>query len=244
MAGLMLNDTDIIRLAETVNRQQAAGYAPVGGLIIGSGVYFQYMVEGDNGGVAYSIVLTQSDVAFQEEANAHAGSGLGTCQFINGWFMQAFGAEASGGAATVAWGDITGKPSTFAPIIGTTATTAMAGNKTLANIGGVVPTSGLPAASTTAAGIIQIGTGATQAMAGNTALTAIGGTLSVAKGGTGATTAAAAWTALGGGAVGKLAALPKAAATPDLAADADLPTTVAKVNDLLAALRAAGYLTA
>lgn len=243
MAGLMLNDTDVIRLADAVNRQQAAGYAPVGGLVIGNGVFYQYMVTGGNGGVAYSIVLTQSDVAFQEEASAHAGSGLGTCQFLNGWFVQAFGAEASGGAASVAWGDITGKPATFAPIVGT---------------------------------------GATQAMPGNTALTAISGTLTVAKGGTGATTAAAAWTALGGGAVGKLASLPtasttvagiiqigtgatqamagnktlaniggvvpaaglpKAAATPDLATDADLPTTVAKVNALLAALRTAGYVT-
>lgn len=43
----------------------------------------------------------------------------------------------------------------------------MAGNKTLDNIGGVVPLSGLPIASTTAAGIIQIGTGATNAMPGN-----------------------------------------------------------------------------
>lgn len=176
MAGLMLNDTDVTRLAATVNSQQAAGYAPAGGLIIVNGVFFQYMVTGDNGGVAYSTVFTQSDIAFQEEASVQAGSGLGTCQFLNGWFVQAFGAEASSG---VAWDDITGKPATFAPIVGTEATQAMAGNKTLADIGGVVPAAGLP----------------------------------------------------------------KAAATPDLAPDADLPTTVAKVNDLLAALRTAGYVT-
>ena len=35
-----------------------------------------------------------------------------------------------GGDASVAWGDVTGKPSTFAPTIGTTATTAAAGNHT------------------------------------------------------------------------------------------------------------------
>lgn len=35
---------------------------------------------------------------------------------------------ASGGSSSVAWADVTGKPTTFAPVIGTTATTAAAGN--------------------------------------------------------------------------------------------------------------------
>lgn len=35
--------------------------------------------------------------------------------------------DAAGGGA-VAWADVTGKPATFAPIVGTTATTAKAGN--------------------------------------------------------------------------------------------------------------------
>ena len=38
--------------------------------------------------------------------------------------------EAGDGETSVAWGDITGKPATFAPTIGTTATTAKAGNYT------------------------------------------------------------------------------------------------------------------
>lgn len=43
----------------------------------------------------------------------------------------AFEAKFTKSAGTpTAWGDITGKPSTFAPAIGTTGTTAMAGNKT------------------------------------------------------------------------------------------------------------------
>lgn len=37
-------------------------------------------------------------------------------------------AGASGGGGAVAWGDITDKPSTFAPTIGATASTAVAGN--------------------------------------------------------------------------------------------------------------------
>lgn len=35
-----------------------------------------------------------------------------------------------GGATTVAWADVTGKPATFPPTVGTTATTAKAGNYT------------------------------------------------------------------------------------------------------------------
>lgn len=35
---------------------------------------------------------------------------------------------ASGGGGAVSWADVTGKPATFAPTIGTTATTAKAGN--------------------------------------------------------------------------------------------------------------------
>lgn len=37
-------------------------------------------------------------------------------------------AAAGGGGGAVAWADITGKPATFPPTIGTTATTAKAGN--------------------------------------------------------------------------------------------------------------------
>lgn len=55
----------------------------------------------------------------------------------------------SGGSTSVAWDDVTGKPATFAPTIGTTATTAKAGNYT-------------PAVATTAvAGIVKMS--ATQA---------------------------------------------------------------------------------
>lgn len=39
-----------------------------------------------------------------------------------------YGIEAGGEAAPVTWASVTSKPSTFAPIVGTTATTAKAGN--------------------------------------------------------------------------------------------------------------------
>lgn len=47
---------------------------------------------------------------------------------------------ANGAGGAVKWGDITDKPSTFAPTIGTTGTTAMAGNKvpTATQRGGVL----------------------------------------------------------------------------------------------------------
>jgi hypothetical protein len=64
----------------------------------------------------------------------------------------------TGGGSTVSWADVTDKPATFAPTIGTTATTAKAGNYA-------------PAVATTAvAGIVKMS--ATQA---NTAATDVAG---------------------------------------------------------------------
>lgn len=58
--------------------------------------------------------------------------------------------DEAGGGGAVAWGDVTGKPATFPPVVGTTATTALAGNTPL----------------------LAIGTTATTAKAGNAARTA------------------------------------------------------------------------
>lgn len=264
MPGIILHDEDVYRLAQSVNTKQTEGYAPMGGILANNGMYYQPMVTGSVT-AQYVVVREQESQNFIARSETTTGSALGDIQYVDGFFLQAFGEEPGGGAVTVAWGDITGKPSTFAPTTGTTAATAMPGNTQLTGIGGTLTIAkggtgattaaaawtalgggdvgklaSLPVASTTAAGVIQIGTAATQAMAGNTQLTAIGGTLTIAKGGTGATTAAAAWTALGGGAVGKLAALPKAAAVPDVAA----APTMGEFNALLASLRAAGYLEA
>lgn len=43
--------------------------------------------------------------------------------------------DAAGGGGAVAWADVTGKPATFPPAIGTTATTALAGDTPLLAIG-------------------------------------------------------------------------------------------------------------
>jgi len=88
--------------------------------------------------------------------------------------------QAGGGGSTlVAWADVTGKPATFTPTIGTTATTAKAGNyqPTAANIsdatavGRSVLTAADAAAARTAIGAgtssLALGTSASQAAAGN-----------------------------------------------------------------------------
>ncbi|MFC9752988.1 hypothetical protein [Streptomyces sp. NPDC056921] len=63
-----------------------------------------------------------------------------------------------GGGGSTAWADITGKPSTFAPAIGATATTAVAGND-----------SRLVAGAAGTATVRALGTTATTAAAGNDA---------------------------------------------------------------------------
>lgn len=52
-----------------------------------------------------------------------------------------------GGGGTTAWADVTGKPATFAPTIGATATTALAGNTV------IPPAYTLPAAGATLGGV-------------------------------------------------------------------------------------------
>ena len=70
-----------------------------------------------------------------------------------------YGVEAGGDAAPVAWDDVTDKPSTFAPIVGTTATTAKAGNyqPAWADVTGK-PSTFAPATHTHAAADVTSGT--------------------------------------------------------------------------------------
>ena len=91
---------------------------------------------------------------------------------------------AGGGGGEVDWADVTGKPTTFPPVVGTTATTAKAGNyqPTAANIsdasavGRSVLTAADAAAARTAIGAgtssLTIGTSASTAKAGNAVQTA------------------------------------------------------------------------
>ncbi len=123
----------------------------------------------------------------------------------------AFEAQYSAAGAAVTWASVTGKPTTFAPVIGTTATTAMAGNK--------VPT------STDRGGVLQ--QAAITAITDSSGGTSGGNTVAAVPAATAATTdtSAASLTST------------NAALT---AIKNDFATLSAKYNALLAAVKAAG----
>ena len=88
---------------------------------------------------------------------------------------------APGGDSSVAWGDVTGKPATFPPTIGTTASTAMAGNTpipaaaTWANLPGKPAVIAAGADQAAARSAIGAGTGNSNLAIGTTASTASAG---------------------------------------------------------------------
>ncbi|AEI91253.1 gp53 [Escherichia phage phiEB49] len=149
------------------------GFQPVSKITVsGSQSYSVVVAKGADSSITEAKVITSTNMRnlFDAiEAASDDGFTIDTSSLSlsSGQFFAYAYKGSAGGSVSVAWGDVTGKPSTFSPIVGTAANQAMAGNKTLTNIGGVVPVSGLPLASTTAAGAIQIGTGATNAMPGN-----------------------------------------------------------------------------
>ena len=66
----------------------------------------------------------------------------------------AFEAQYTATSTPISWSSVTGKPSTFAPVIGTTATTAMAGNKvpTPTDRGGVLQQAAITALTDSSGG--------------------------------------------------------------------------------------------
>lgn len=89
--------------------------------------------------------------------------------------------ENVGGAASVAWGSITGKPDTFPPTIGNTADTAMAGNTPIPPAATWANLSGKPAViaagADQAAARAAIGAGTSNVTVGTAAANAAPGTL-------------------------------------------------------------------
>lgn len=150
-----------------------AGFQPVSKITVnGSQSYSIVVAKGADSSITEAKVITSTNMrklfkAIEDASNDGFTIDTSSLSLSAGQFFAYAYKGSSGGAASVAWGDVTGKPATFAPIVGVGANQAMPGNKTLATIGGVVPVSGLPAASTSAAGIIQIGAGANNAMPGN-----------------------------------------------------------------------------
>ncbi|ELQ6226004.1 hypothetical protein ACMS02_001390 [Cronobacter turicensis] len=123
----------------------------------------------------------------------------------------AFEAQYSAAGTAVTWTSVTGKPTTFAPVIGTTATTAMAGNK--------APT------STDRGGVLQ--QAAITAITDSSGGTSGGNTVAAVPAATAATTDTSA---------ASLASTNAAIA----AIKNDFATLSAKYNALLAAVKAAG----
>jgi hypothetical protein len=118
--------------------------------------------------------------------------------------------DAAAGGVSVSWAEVTDKPATFDPTIGTTSTTAMAGNTAIPAASAVI---GSPLAAAGAVGVSTAFARADHVHAiPGASVGAVRGTVLIQ------------------------------AAEADLAGGADLPTTVAKVNALLAKLRTAGVL--
>lgn len=123
----------------------------------------------------------------------------------------AFEAQYTATSTPISWSSVTGKPSTFAPVIGTTATTAMAGNK--------VPT------STDRGGVLQ--QAAITALTDSSGGTSGGNTVPAVPAATAATTDTSA------------ASLASTNASIT-ALKNDIATLAAKVNAINAAIKAAG----
>jgi len=145
-----------------------AGFQPVSKITVnGSQSYSIVVAKGADSSITEAKVITSNSMRKLFEAiEAASDDGFtidtSSLSLSAGQFFAYAYKGSSGGAVSVSWADVTGKPATFAPIVG-----AGANQETLANIGGVVPVSGLPAASTSAAGVIQIGDGSKNAMPGN-----------------------------------------------------------------------------
>lgn len=106
-----------------------------------------------------------------DAATARAAIGAGTSNLEIGTTAS----TAKAGNYTPAWGDVTGKPTTFTPTIGTTATTAKAGNyvPTWAEVTGKPAV--IAAGADAAAARATIGAGTSNLTLGTTASTALAG---------------------------------------------------------------------
>lgn len=137
--------------------------------------------------------------------------------------------DVGGGAAGVAWADVTGKPATYPPTIGTTASTAMAGNTPI------------PAAPTadTLSGATAVGRQVMTAADATAARTAIGaGTSSLALGATSSTAKAGNYTPTTAEVSNALKAKTQITALAAVDGAAELSVVVDAVNAVIAALKA------
>lgn len=130
-------------LSKEVTNLVSFGYSLVGEPFALGGLSCQIVQKGDDQPVAdlqYQVIETNWTQTFEKQLEALLADGwtlYGNPFSLDNTVAQAIkkgdipvvsGSGGAGGAA--AWADITGKPATFPPTVGTTATTAKAGNYT------------------------------------------------------------------------------------------------------------------
>ena len=115
-----------------------AGFQPVSKITVnGSQSYSIVVAKGADSSITQAKVITSTNMRklFEDiEAASNDGFTIDTSSLSlsPGQFFAFAYKGSSGGAASVAWGDVTGKPATFPPIVGTGANQAMPGNKFVA----------------------------------------------------------------------------------------------------------------
>lgn len=115
-----------------------AGFQPVSKITVnGSQSYSIVVAKGADSSITEAKVITSTNMRklFEDiEAASNAGFTIDTSSLslsAGQFFAYAYKGR-SGSSVSVAWTDVTGKPATFAPIVGTKENQAMPGNKFVA----------------------------------------------------------------------------------------------------------------
>lgn len=114
------------------------GLQPVSKITVnGSQSYSVVVAKGADSQITEAKVITSTNMRKLFEAiEAASDDGFtidtSSLSLSSGQFFAYAYKGSAGGSVSVAWGDVTGKPTTFAPIVGTAANQAMAGNKFVA----------------------------------------------------------------------------------------------------------------
>ena len=115
-----------------------AGFQPVSKITVnGSQSYSIVVAKGADSSITEAKVITSTNMRKLFEAiEAASDDGFtidtSSLSLSSGQFFAYAYKGRSGGSVSVAWTDVTGKPATFAPIVGTGANQAMPGNKFVA----------------------------------------------------------------------------------------------------------------
>lgn len=147
----------------------------------------EFISEGGGGDVTVNIddVVGVTSVGLSvakatTQANARTAIGAGTSNLTLGTTPT----TAKAGNYVPTWGEVTGKPTTFAPVIGDTATTALAGNTPLLQIGNTATTAKAgnytpPVATASVSGTVKLSTDTVQTVAPTAATSTAGRTYMV-----------------------------------------------------------------